>query len=145
PIAREGWPFILPPVALACISAGLGWWPAAAVLMAVALGFLGFFRDPERTVPDVPNAVVAPADGKVVAIIPVDDTWTGEALRLSIFLSPLDVHINRAPIASLVRDVEYASGTFAAAYRDVASESNERCTLRLEGETSRVAVRQIAG
>jgi phosphatidylserine decarboxylase len=145
PVAREGWPFILPPAALACILGLIGWWTVAAVVAVVALAFLGFFRDPERTPPGVGNAVVAPADGKVMGVVPVDDAWTGEAIRLSIFLSPLDVHVNRAPIAGIVRDVEYAPGKFAAAYRSSASETNERCTLLLEGEATRVSVRQIAG
>jgi phosphatidylserine decarboxylase len=64
---------------------------------------------------------------------------------LSIFLSPLDVHVNRAPIAAMVRDVEYVRGRFLAAYRPEASEVNERCTLSLEADAARVTVRQIAG
>jgi len=88
---------------------------------------------------------VAPADGKVMAIALVDDQWVGPAVRLSIFLSPLDVHVNRAPMAAVVRDVEYARGSFLAAYRPEASEVNERCTLLLEADQGRVAVRQIAG
>ena len=145
PVAREGWPFIVPPAAAACILGLVGRW-ATAVPFAVAAGaFLGFFRDPERTTPRMPGALVAPADGKVMAIAPVDDDWVGPAVRLSIFLSPLDVHVNRAPMAAVVRDVEYAPGRFLAAYRPEASEVNERCTLLLEGDQGRVAVRQIAG
>ena len=145
PVAREGWPFIVPPAAAACILALVGR-RAAAIPFAVAAGaFLGFFRDPERTTPRMPGALVAPADGKVMAIAPVDDHWVGPAVRLSIFLSPLDVHVNRAPMDAVVRDVEYAHGRFLAAYRPEASEVNERCTLLLEGDQGRVAVRQIAG
>ena len=88
---------------------------------------------------------MAPADGKVMAVALVDDHWVGPAVRLSIFLSPLDVHVNRSPMAALVRDVEYARGRFLAAYRPEASEVNERCTLLLEGDAGAVAVRQIAG
>jgi phosphatidylserine decarboxylase len=119
---------------------------ATAVPFAVAAGaFLGFFRDPERTTPRMTGALVAPADGRVMAVASVDDDWVGPAVRLSIFLSPLDVHVNRAPMAAVVRDVEYASGRFLAAYRPEASEVNERCTLLLEGDQGRVVVRQIAG
>jgi phosphatidylserine decarboxylase len=145
PVAAEGWPFILPPAAAACIMAGMGWVGTAAVLAVVALAFLGFFRDPDRTAPDLPGAVLAPADGRVMVITEAVDPWVGPAVRMSIFLSPLDVHVNRAPMAAVVRDVEYVSGRFLAAYRDEASEVNERCTLLLEGDQGRVAVRQIAG
>ena len=145
PVAREGWPFIVPPAAAACILAVMGR-RAAALPFAVAAGAcLGFFRDPERTTPRMPGALVAPADGKVMAVARVDDHWVGPAVRLSIFLSPLDVHVNRAPMAAVVRDVEYARGRFLAAYRPEASEVNERCTLFLEGDQGRAVVRQIAG
>jgi len=123
----------------------MGWWSLATVFALAALAVLGFFRDPERTAPDVPGAVLAPADGKVLEIAPVEDPWVGPAVRVSIFLSPLDVHINRAPIAGLVRTVEYAAGQFKPAYRREASEVNERCTVALEGDSGRVAARQIAG
>jgi phosphatidylserine decarboxylase len=111
----------------------------------LALAFAGFFRDPERTPPEVPGGVLAPADGKVIGISALDDAWVGPAVRLSIFLSPLDVHINRAPVAGLVRGVEYAAGTFRAAYRIEQSEANERCTVTLDGDAAHVTVRQIAG
>jgi phosphatidylserine decarboxylase len=145
PVAAEGWPFIFPPAIAACILAVAGWWAWAIPLAMVALAFLGFFRDPERAAPNVPGAVLAPADGRVMAIAPVEDRWVGPAVRVSIFLSPLDVHVNRAPVAGIVRDVEYVRGRFLAAYRPEASEQNERCTVALEADTSRVGVRQIAG
>jgi phosphatidylserine decarboxylase len=145
PVAAEGWPYIFPPAVAACILGWVGWWPAAAVLGAVALCFLGFFRDPDRVAPAVPGAVLAPADGRVMRVVEIDDRWVGRALRVSIFLSPLDVHVNRSPVAALVEGVEQAAGRFLAAYRDEASELNERCTLALQGETARVGVTQIAG
>ena len=145
PVAAEGWPYIFPPAVAACILGWVGWWPTAAVLGAVALCFLGFFRDPDRVAPAVPGAVLAPADGRVMRVVEIDDRWVGRALRVSIFLSPLDVHVNRSPVAALVEGVEQAAGRFLAAYRDEASELNERCTLALQGETARVGVTQIAG
>lgn len=145
PVAREGWPFVVPPLAASCILALMGWRPAAAVAAVPGLLALGFFRDPERTPPASPGSVLAPADGRVMGVAAVEDPFVGPALRLSIFLSPLDVHVNRAPIAGVVRSVEYVAGRFLAAYRPEASEQNERCTVALEGDGMRVAVRQISG
>jgi phosphatidylserine decarboxylase len=145
PVAAEGWPFIFPPATAACILGWVGWWPAAAVMGTVTLCCLGFFRDPDRTAPSVPGAVLAPADGRVMRVAEIDDAWVGRAVRVSIFLSPLDVHVNRSPVAGLVERVDYGAGRYLAAYRDEASELNERCTLALQGESSRVGVKQIAG
>ena len=145
PVAVEGWPFVLVPVAAACILGWLGWWWVAAALGLVALACLGFFRDPERTAPAVPGAVLAPADGRVVRMDEVEDAWVGRAVRTSIFLSPLDVHVNRSPVAGLVESVRHEAGRFMAAYRDDASELNERCTIALQGEAARIGVKQIAG
>jgi phosphatidylserine decarboxylase len=125
--------------------AAMGAWRTAGVVAVPALAFLGFFRDPERTPPAVTGAVLAPADGKVMGIAEVDDAWAGPAVRISIFLSPLDVHVNRAPVAGLVRSVTYAAGQFRAAYKPEASDVNERCTVAIEGDAARIAVRQIAG
>jgi len=145
PVAREGWPFIVPPLAASCILALMGWRGAAGALAVPGLLSLGFFRDPERTAPRVPGAMLAPADGKVMGIAEVDDPFVGPAVRMSIFLSPLDVHVNRAPIDGVVRDVQYVPGRFLAAYREEASALNERCTVTLEGDQARVAVSQISG
>lgn len=145
PVAAEGWPFILPPAAAACIMAVMGWAGAATVFAVVALAFLGFFRDPDRTAPDLPGAVLAPADGRVMVITEALDPWVGPAVRVSIFLSPLDVHVNRAPIGGLVKNVEYVAGRFLAAYRPEASEQNERCAVSLNGDRARVTVTQISG
>lgn len=145
PVAREGWRFILVPAAAACLSWGLGWGVAAAVLTVIALGCLFFFRDPERVAPTLPGAIVAPADGRVTAVQEVADPFVGEGVRVSIFLSPADVHVNRAPLGGLVTEVAYRPGRFLAAYRPQASDANERCTLHLQGEAARVSVTQIAG
>lgn len=145
PVAREGWPFIFPPAAAACILAVAGWWAPAIPLAALALAFLGFFRDPDRAAPDLPGAVLAPADGRVMAIAEIEDRWVGPATRVSIFLSPLDVHVNRSPVAGIVRDVEYVRGAFAPAYQLEASEGNERCVIALESDSGRMGVRQVAG
>jgi phosphatidylserine decarboxylase len=112
---------------------------------AATLCCLGFFRDPDRTAPLVTGAVLAPADGRVMRVAEIDDAWVGRAVRVSIFLSPFDVHVNRSPVAALVEGVQYASGRFLAAYKDEASELNERCALALQGEAARLGVTQIAG
>jgi phosphatidylserine decarboxylase len=146
PIAPEGWGFILVPLALAGLLAWVGWLKLAAVLGVVTAFMALFFRDPERAAPGIPGAILAPADGRVVDVrAGVDDPFVGAAQAMSIFLSPLDVHINRSPLAGLVVDVEYRPGAKVAAYRPEASERNERTTIAIQGEAGRVVVRQIAG
>jgi phosphatidylserine decarboxylase len=146
PIAAEGWGFILAPLVLAILLAWAGWIKVALALGMVAAFMAFFFRDPERTPPAVAGAILAPADGRVVDVrAGVEDPFVGLAQAVSIFLSPLDVHVNRAPLAGLVVDVEYRPGAKMAAYRPEASERNERTVIAIQGETARVVVRQIAG
>jgi phosphatidylserine decarboxylase len=145
PVASEGWPFILAPAAIAAGLALTGHRRLAAPFGAAALAGLGFFRDPEREVPEVPGGILAPADGVVTAVDEVEDPFVGAAVRVVIFLSPLDVHVNRSPLSALVVDTTYTRGRFLAAYRREAGDVNERCALHLQGETARVTVVQIAG
>ena len=146
PIAAEGWGFILVPLALAILLAWAGWIKAALLLGVVAAFMTFFFRDPERAAPTLAGAILAPADGRVMAVrTTVDDPFVGPAQAVSIFLSPLDVHVNRSPLAGLVVGVEYRPGAKLAAYRPEASEQNERTTIAIQGEAARVVVRQIAG
>src|SRR5208282_5631275 len=110
-MVRDGYYYALVLIAAAFI---VGWlarpaWAALPVLLA--LFFLWFFRDPERVVPDAPGAVVSPRDGKVTDVSLVRQGG-GEQARISIFLSVFDVHINRSPIAGIVRDVRYQRGKF---------------------------------
>jgi phosphatidylserine decarboxylase len=144
PIAREGWPFIAIPGAIALGLALLGRRRLALPFAAAAAASAGFFRDPERDIPAVANGVLAPADGRVMSIEDAVDSFVGPSVRVAIFLSPLDVHVNRAPIAGVVTDTAYTPGRFVAAY-DPAAESNERCAVRLQGEHARITVVQIAG
>jgi len=146
PIAAEGWGFILVPLVLALLLAWTGWIKAALLLGVVAAFMAFFFRDPNRLTPIVPGAILAPADGRVMEVrTGVDDPFVGSAQAVSIFLSPLDVHVNRSPLAGLVVGVEYRPGAKMAAYRPEASERNERTTITIQGEAGRVVVRQIAG
>jgi phosphatidylserine decarboxylase len=103
-----------------------------------------FFRDPNRQPPNDPNVVVAPADGRVTRVRPVEG---GEpsATVVSIFLSPLDVHINRAPIAGRITNVSYTRGKFLMATNENASLVNEQNALTIEGEKITVVCKQIAG
>jgi phosphatidylserine decarboxylase len=146
PIAAEGWGFILVPLVLAVLVAWTGWVKLALVVGVVAAFMAFFFRDPERIAPAVPGAILAPADGRVVEVrVGVQDPFVGPAQAVSIFLSPLDVHVNRSPLAGLVVGVEYRPGEKMAAYRPEASDRNERTTISIQGEAARVVVRQIAG
>ena len=146
PIAPEGWPFIGAPLAAAVLAAAAGWAPVAGLFALGGAFMIYFFRDPERAAPSVPGAILAPADGRVVDVrARLEDPFVGPAQQVSIFLSPLDVHVNRAPVGGLVVEVDHRPGAFVAAYRPEASERNERTSLHLQGEAARVVVRQIAG
>jgi len=112
----------------------------AAPLFLVALFCLYFFRDPDRTIPDGPVAV-SPADGKIVGILGEG----AECTRISIFLNIFDVHVNRAPIAGKIANVEYTRGQFLVASREVASSQNERNTVTIAGDSTSVRFAQIAG
>lgn len=113
---------------------------AGAPLYLLALYCLYFFRDPDRTAPAA-NVIVAPADGKVVA---VRELPSGET-RVSIFLNIFNVHVNRTPLAGKITDVVYQKGKFLVASHEAASAENEQNTLVVEGQGTRVVCRQIAG
>src|SRR5437867_4746463 len=107
PIAAEGWGFVLVPLALALILAWAGWIKVGAVCLLVSAFMTYFFRDPERMPPSIAGAVLAPADGRVMDVrARVQDPFVGPAQEVSIFLSPLDVHVNRAPVGGLVVSVD---------------------------------------
>jgi phosphatidylserine decarboxylase len=125
----------------------LGWLaspPWSVPLILLAFFFLWFFRDPERKVPDFPGAVVSPADGKVTDVSPA--TMAGKQwVRISIFLNVLDVHVNRSPIAGVIRDVHYQKGKFLNAMNETSAELNEQNVVTVEGEAETVVFKQIAG
>lgn len=129
------------------VAALVGWLTAPAYgapALILALFFLWFFRDPERAIPQVPGAVVSPADGKVTAIAPVDLDGSPRT-RISIFLNVFDVHVNRSPIAGVIRQVEYRRGLFRNALGALSSEVNEQNVVTVEGEGRTVVFKQIAG
>jgi phosphatidylserine decarboxylase len=149
-IAKEGIPFILAFLALAVLPGAMvrfafGAAPAACAGAAapgalLALFSIWFFRDPERTPPDLPGVVVSPADGKVVAV-----RCDEKGAFLAIFLNVFDVHVNRSPIAGRVEKVSYREGRFLAAFDERAGEANERNDVVVVGEQGTVRVSQIAG
>src|SRR4029450_8227581 len=144
PIAKEGWPFIAVPGAIALGLALLGRRRLALPFAAAAMASVGFYPPPERAAPSVVGGLLAPADGRVLSVEDAVDPFVGPSVRVAIFLSPLDVHINRSPMDGVVTATVYTPGGFAAAY-DPSAEANERCAIRLQGEHARVTVVQLAG
>ena len=145
-IDRAGAPFIagaLVPAAVLAGSKRYGW---AAGFAALGAFFAYFFRDPERVVPAGDGLVVAPADGKVMIAGEADPRWSppGDWKQITIFLSPMDVHINRTPVDGIVTHVEYKPGAFLPAYKEEAS-GNELNEIWLDHHGEPVVVRQIVG
>jgi phosphatidylserine decarboxylase len=123
----------------------LGFWPVGIFFGLVAAFMAYFFRDPGRQPPSDQDLVVAPADGVVTRVQVIDEGNEHSATLVSIFLSPLDVHINRAPIAGKITNVAYTSGKFLMATNERASLVNEQNALTIEGEKVTVVCKQIAG
>jgi phosphatidylserine decarboxylase len=117
-------------------------------LAVIFFGFtLNFFRDPDRTTPNGDSIVVSPADGKVIVVKKVQEQefFKGAATQISIFMSPLDVHVNRIPVTGVVSHFRYVRGEFFAAFEDKASERNEQTIIGLENQSGKVLFKQIAG
>ncbi|PYO34275.1 MAG: phosphatidylserine decarboxylase family protein [Gemmatimonadetes bacterium] len=154
-IAPEGRPFI----ALGWSLTALAWWAAwrggwsvgwsvvAAVLSLLAIWLVVFFRDPTRDGPRGDAVVIAPADGKVVGVVEADEPMylKTRALRVSIFMSVFDVHVNRYPVSGTIELAHYNPGKFLHAAREKASLDNEQASVGLRGRRGPVLVRQIAG
>lgn len=134
-------------LALAGAAALVGWlagplWALPALLLA--LFFLWFFRDPARVIPDDAGAVVSPADGKVTDVSSVLMNGVSRT-RISIFLSVFDVHVNRSPLAGVIREVRYQKGKFLNAMNPASAEHNEQNAVTVEGDGQTVIFKQIAG
>lgn len=145
-MVRDGYYYTLALIVAAIL---LGWltrpvWAIIPCLLAIF--FLWFFRDPERTIPQDPGAVVSPADGKVTDVSMVT-VGNQQQTRVSIFLSVFDVHVNRSPIAGVVRDIRYQHGRFLNAMNTASAERNEQNIVTMEGEVDgqEVVFKQIAG
>ena len=146
-IDPAGWPF----VGGAVVAAGLlawwgGWWGAGPCLALAAL-FLFFFRDPERSATVSAATVLSPADGRVMVAGPPtgESTPAGNWQQISIFLSPMDVHVNRMPVSGLVTGVRYHPGRFLPAYRAEAGDLNEFTEVWVDHDGETIVVRQIVG
>jgi phosphatidylserine decarboxylase len=113
----------------------------------VFLFTLNFFRDPERTTPSVAGGVISPADGKIVVIAEADEPvyLKGRAKQISIFMSPLNVHVNRYPVSGVIGYQRHIPGKFMVAFEDKASDVNERTLIGIENERGKVFFKQIAG
>jgi phosphatidylserine decarboxylase len=144
-MVRDGIYYALAFIAVAAL---LGWftgvWALAIIPLLLAAFFAWFFRDPERQIPQSPGAIVSPGDGKVTEILTVE--VNGEPrTRISIFLNVFNVHVNRSPIAGVIRNLEYRKGRFGNAMGAISAEANEQNIVTVEGEGQTVIFKQIAG
>src|SRR5213592_4421502 len=151
-VAPEGWPFILPGWALVVLGAwvarGSPWvWVPEVALLAIAVWLVVFFRDPVRTGPRGDQYVIAPADGRIVAVAVVDEPMylKAPATRISVFMSVFDVHVNRYPATGTIELLRYNPGKFLHAAADKASLDNEQASVGIRTARGPLLVRQIAG
>ena len=145
--APEGYPFIIFFGLVTIAAAFLGGTFFASLPLILTVFMLYFFRDPERLIPDDENVFVSPADGKVILIRDVHEPkyLRADVKEISIFMSPMNVHVNRVPCDGRVKTVKHNEGGFCAAYKDEASVCNENIEMVLETEYGDVLVRQVAG
>jgi len=145
-IAREGWPFVAGSLVLAiAVHAWAGFWWALP-LWIVAIFVLQFFRDPPRTPPADPNAVVSPADGRIVVVERARDPYLDrDAIKMSVFMNVFNAHSNRSPFDGVVRKTWYHAGSFLNASLSKASLENERAAIFLATDRGDLTVVQVAG
>jgi phosphatidylserine decarboxylase len=142
-----GLPFIGGALAIALVSGAAVSWALALPFVVLGAFFLFFFRDPERRIADTADVVVSPADGRVLvagAAI-AEAAPPGAWQQISIFLSPMDVHVNRVPASGRVTRVNYSPGRFLPAYRHDAGTVNERCEVWIDHNGRTIVARQIVG
>lgn len=148
PVASAGYPFILVAAFTTAILALLGFTTLTLIGLVITFCICGFFRDPDRVTPVDKGVVVSPADGKVIAAGLVDNSpfSNGEFMKISIFMSVFNVHVNRVPYNGRVKEIDYYPGKFFSANLDKASEQNEHNAVSIEMETGQpLCVVQIAG
>ena len=146
PIAKDGYIFILPLAVLTGIFWALSWFWVTGLFVGLFLFVTWFFRDPERSIPEGPNAIVSPGDGKIVEIISEKDPLLDEAYtRVSIFLNVFNVHVNRVPISGKIQATRYNPGKFFNAASHKASLDNEQSAILLNNGHVTILVKQIAG
>lgn len=146
-VAPEGRPFIAAAFVLLAGFAFAGWWLIAALWAPIAIWVVAFFRDPERTGPRGAHLIIAPADGKVVSIIPIDEPEVigGPAMRISIFMNVFNVHVNRYPTDGTVVFRRYREGKFVNAALEKAALENEQSDIGQASPGGPILSRQIAG
>lgn len=148
PVAKEGYPFIFFSAFCTLVVAALGMPALAGALLLVTAFILSFFRDPERFVTEQENAVVSPADGKIIGIERVTDSrfTDGEAQKISIFMNVFNVHVNRVPATGKVMKILYRPGKFYSADSVKGALQNEYCaTVITTPQGKKLAFVQIAG
>jgi phosphatidylserine decarboxylase len=147
-IAKAGYPLIFVPAFATVVLALLGMATWSLIGLLVTLSVCGFFRDPDRIVPDEQGCVVSPADGKVIAAGIVEDSpfYAGKTMKISIFMSVFNVHVNRMPCDGRIREISYHPGKFFSANLNKASLENEHNAVYVEMENGRqMCVVQVAG
>jgi phosphatidylserine decarboxylase len=148
PVARPGYPLIFSAAFVTFIFALLGMTYLTLLGLVITFCFCGFFRDPDRVIPNQPGGIVSPADGKVILVGNVDQTsfYEGSCKKISIFMSVFNVHVNRIPFDGNIKEIRHRSGKFFAANLDKASLQNEHNAVFLETEDGhRLCVVQVAG
>jgi phosphatidylserine decarboxylase len=143
-MVRDGYFYGIGSAVAAALIIWLVAWPYAIPVLLLGAFCLWFFRDPERQIPALAGAVVSPGDGKVTDVAAIDSPG-GQQTRISIFLSVFDVHVNRSPIAGVIRDIRYQRGKFLNAMGANSAEENEQNIVAVEGEGRTVVFKQIAG
>ena len=146
-IAPEGRPFISFFAVITAISLLAGGILAFPLPFILTLFMVYFFRDPERTVPEGENIFVSPADGRIIQVHNIQEQQSikGDTIEISIFMSPFDVHVNRAPCSGIVETVVHTPGKFLSAFKPEASLQNENIAMTMTGDMGRILVRQVAG
>jgi phosphatidylserine decarboxylase len=146
-IDPSAWPFVGGALTVGLLAGAAGFWLIALPFLAVAGFFLFFFRDPDRASPSTDPAVLAPADGRVLVAGPAvaASAPSGSWLQVSIFLSPMDVHVNRIPVSGRVTRVDFKPGRFLPAYRHDAGSANERSEIWIDHHGQTIVARQIVG
>jgi len=143
-MVKDGYKFAAPPLLLGILALLFHWISLGSVLVVLGVFVLFFFRDPERTPPPDPDAIVSPADGRVMEV--VEEPRDGIAgRRISIFLSIFDVHVNRSPVSGRITAINYRRGKFYVAMRARASAENEQNTFHVSTDRGEVVFKQIAG
>ncbi|MEQ1655637.1 MAG: phosphatidylserine decarboxylase family protein [Nitrospira sp.] len=148
PFAKEGFPFIGAAAGVTLFSGWLGWMPVAAVAAGLTLFVSWFFRNPARVIPEGPGLIVAPGDGKIIAIEEEFEPryLKDRSLRVTIFLNVFDVHINRIPCEGVIEDVQYQPGLFLVASKPEATIKNEQNALMIQAASgAKVLCVQVAG